>query len=187
MRVLTIIFSCWLTIILCTTAAAYDLQQGMHGIKWGSTVDENSGLKKAHETTLATYYVKSDTLYQIASQPVPGVFYGFYDDKFFAVFVRLRSLDQFSKLKQAFEAKYGDAKSSYSSQSKQQVYRWKDRDVKIKLKMIETMGQFKMAFYYSPLSAQLNEKRLEDIPPDLYKLIAPKEGESAKVAPLLGE
>ena len=105
----------------------------------------------------------------------------------FAVFVRLRSLDQFSKLKQAFETKYGDAKSSYSSQSKQQVYRWRDGDVKIKLKMIETMGQFKMACYYSPLSTQLNEKRLEDIPPDLYKLIAPKEGETAKVAPLLGE
>ena len=187
MRAYKIIFSCWLTMMFFTTALVYDLQQGMHGMKWGSSVAENSDLKKVHEPELANYYAKPDTLYQIASQPVPGVFYGFYDDKFFAVFVRLRSLDQFSKLKQAFDTKYGDAKSSYSSQSKQQVYRWNDGDVKIKLKMIETMGQFKMAFYHSPLSTQLNEKRLEDIPPDLYKLIAPKEGESAKVAPLLSE
>jgi hypothetical protein len=99
----------------------------------------------------------------------------------------LRSPDQFSKLKQAFDTKYGDAKSSFNSQSKQQVYRWKDGDVKIKLKMIETKGQFKMAFYYAPLSTQLNEERLENIPPEMYKLLAPKEDESSKAVPLLGE
>lgn len=185
MRVQTIILSCWLTLMLCTSAVAFDLQQGMHGIKWGSTIAENSDLKKVHETSLAAYYAKPDTLYQIASQPVPGVFYGFYDDKFFAVFVKLRSPDQFSKLKQAFDTKYGDAKSSHSTQTKQQVYRWKDGDVKIKLKKIEATGQFKLAFYYVPLSQKLNEERLENIPPEMYKLSASQEGESTKSVPLL--
>jgi hypothetical protein len=173
--------------IFCAAAMANDFQQGIHGMKWGSTVSENADLSKVHETELAAYYAKPNTYYQVSRKPIPGVFYGFFNDKFFAVFVKLRSPDQFSKLKQAFDTKYGEAKSTFNSQSKQQVYRWKDGDVKIKLKMIETKGQFKMAFYYAPLSTQLNEERLENIPPEMYKLLAPKEGESAKAVPLLGE
>jgi hypothetical protein len=173
--------------LLCTAAMGYDLQQGLHGMKWGSSVAENADLTKIHETAFAAYYAKPNTYYQMSSQPIPGVFYGFYDDKFFAAFIKLRSPDQFSKLKQAFDTKYGDAKSAYNTLSKQQVYRWKDGDVKIKLKMIEAKGQYKMVFYYAPLSTKLNEQRLENIPPGLYKLISPREGESAKTVPLLGE
>lgn len=187
MRYVKLIFSCWIVMMLCSAAMAYDLQQGLHGMKWGSSVAENADLKKVHETAFVAYYVKPNTYYQMSSQPIPGVFYGFYHDKFFAAFIKLRSADQFSKLKQAFDGKYGKAKSSFNTHSKQQVYRWKDGNVKIKLKMIEARGQFEMVFYYAPLSTQLNEQRLEAIPPGLYKLISPREGESAKALPLLGE
>jgi hypothetical protein len=187
MRYSKLIFSCWLVIMLCPAAMAYDLQQGLHGMKWGSSVAENADLTKVHETAFAAYYAKPNTYYQMSSQPIPGVFYGFYHDKFFAAFIKLRSPNQFLKLKQAFDTKYGDAKSSYNTLSKQQVYRWKDGDVKIKLKMIEAKGQYEMVFYYAPLSTKLNEQRLENIPPGLYELISPHEGESAKALPLLDE
>lgn len=187
MRYYKFIFSFWLVTILCSAAGAYDFQQGMHGMKWGSSVSQNPDLSKVHETSLVAYYVKPNTLYQVSDQQIPGVFYGFFDDKFFAVFVKLRSPHQFSNLKQAFDTKYGDAKSSFDAESKQQVYRWFDGDVKIKLKMIEAKGQFKMAFYYSPLSNKLNEERLENIPPGIYNKSATQDGESVKAAPLLGE
>jgi hypothetical protein len=187
MRFYKIIFSCCLIMMLCSAGMDFGFQQGMHGIKWGSSAAENANLSKVHEAALTAYYAKPDTLYQISNQPVAGVFYGFYNDKFFAVFVKLHSPDQFSELKQAFDTQYGDAKSAYDTQSKQQVYRWKDGDVKIKLKKIEAKGQFKMAFYYSPLSIKLNEERLENIPPEIYKLSAPREGELVKEEPLLGQ
>ncbi|MGD9237887.1 MAG: hypothetical protein PVF09_14480, partial [Desulfobacterales bacterium] len=135
----------------------------------------------------AVYCAKPNTRYQISDQPVAGVFYGFYNDKFFAVFVKMHTPAQFDELKKAFDAQYGVAKSSFNSQTKQRVYRWKDGDVKIKLKKIEATGQFKLAFYYAPLSTQLNEERLEDIPPEIYKLSTSQEGESTKSAPLLAE
>ena len=187
MRFYKIILSSWLIMMFCTTAMASDIQQGIHGMKWASSVSENKDLSKVHETKLAVYYTKPNTLYQISNQPVPGVFYGFYGDKFFAVFVKLHSPEQFSTLKQAFDDKYGVAKGSFSTQSKQNVYRWKDGDVKIKLKSIEAKGQFKMAFYYSPLSSKLNEERLENIPPDIYKVSTTQAGESAKATPLLDQ
>ena len=187
MRLYKLLFGCWLVAVFCSAAVAYDFQQGMHGMKWGSSLSENDELSKVYESARAAYYAKPNTLYQVSNQPIPGVFYGFYDDKFFAVFVKLRSPDQFAKLKQAFDTKYGDAKSSFNTQSNQQVYRWKDGQIKIKLKMIESKGEFKMAFYYSPLSLKLNEERLENIPPDIYKQSVPAEGESVKAEPLLNE
>lgn len=187
MRYDKLVVSCWLVIMLCPAAMASDLQKGLHGMKWGSSVAENADLTKVYETAFVAYYAKQNTSYQMSSQPVPGVFYGFYDDQFFAAFVKLRTPDQFSKLKQAFDTKYGEAKSSFNTQSKQQVYRWKDGDVKIKLKMIEARAQFKMVFYYAPLSTKLNEQRLENLPPGLYKLLSPHEDQSVKKIPLLGE
>jgi hypothetical protein len=53
--------------------------------------------------------------------------------------------------------------------------------------MIEDKGQYKLAFYYAPLSTTLNEERLENIPPGTYNLSAPKAGESIQEVPLLGE
>ncbi len=187
MRYYSLFFSCWLLTTLCSAAGAYDFQQGMHGMKWGSSVSENGDLSKVHETDRVAYYAKPNTLYQLSSQPVPGVFYGFYDDKFFAVFVKLRSPDQFSNLKRSFDKAFGDAKSAFDTESKQRVYRWVDGDVKIKLKMIDAQGQFKMAFYYSPLSNKLNEETLENIPSDTYKQSTSQGDKSVNAAPLLGE
>jgi hypothetical protein len=187
MRFAKIIVSCLLVMMLCSAAMAVDFQQSIHGMKWGSTVTQNAGLSKVHEANRAVYYAKPNTLYKISDQPVAGVFYGFYNDKFFAVFVKMHTPAQFTELKKAFDAQYGAAKSSFNKQSKQQVYRWKDGDVKIKLKKIEATGQFKLAFYYAPLSTKLNEERLEDIPPEIYKLSASQEGESTESAPLLVE
>lgn len=187
MRYFKIVFSCCLVMMLCAAAEAYDLQQGIHGMRWGSSISENAELAKVHETDLAVYYAKPNTLYQISNQPIAGVFYGFYNDKLFAAFVKLHSPGQFSELKKAFDTKYGNAKSSFNTQSKQQVYRWKDGDVKIKLKKIEATGQFKLAFYHAPLSAKLNEERLENIPPEIYKMSASQKGETVKSVPLLGQ
>ncbi|MEJ2730681.1 MAG: hypothetical protein P8185_19635 [Deltaproteobacteria bacterium] len=187
MRYAKLVFSLWIVMMLCPAAIAYDLQQGLHGMKWGSSAAENADLTKVHETARVAYYAKPNTYYQMSSQPIPGVFYGFYDDKFFAAFIKLRSFGQFSELKHGFDTKYGEAKSSFNSESKQQVYRWKVGDVKIKLKMIKVRGQFEMVYYYAPLSTKLNEQRLENIPPGLYKLISPHEGESAKTVPLLDQ
>ena len=60
-------------------------------------------------------------------------------------FGKFRAVDDQAKLRIEI---YGAAKSSFNTQSKQRVLRWNDGDVKIKLKMIEAKGQFKMAFYY---------------------------------------
>jgi hypothetical protein len=164
---------------------ASDIQQGIHGMKWGSAISEHTELTKVHEVKQAAYYANSNMVYQTANQPIPGVFYGFYRDKFFAVFIKLRSPDQFSKLERQFSSKHGKPKTTYYPESKQTVYRWKDADVKIKLKMKESTREYKLAIYYAPLTSQWNQESLESVSSEVYdKSVAPKD-KNAKSAPLL--
>jgi hypothetical protein len=176
----------WLSIIFFTSAEAFYIQQGIHGMKWGSFISEYDELTKVHETGQADYYMNSHMRYQTANQPVPRVAYGFYRDQFYAVFIRLRSPDQFSHLQRQFSNKHGKPKTTYQSTTGQTVYRWEVADVKIKLKIKESIGEYKLAFYYSPLAAKLNRGQLEQIPPEAYGPAPSEEEHTVKSSPLLG-
>jgi hypothetical protein len=180
-----IFLSFLLIIIFCTSAAAFYIQQGIHGMKWGRPISEYDELTKVHETNQAAYYVNSNMRYHTANQPVPRVSYGFYRDQFYAAFIKLRSSDQFSHLKRQFSAKHGKPKTIYNAASRQTVYRWKVADVKIKLKIRESIGEYKLVFYYSPLAARLNQEQLEQIPSEAYGPSHSKEDKTVKSAPLL--
>ena len=176
-----------LVLLFCAPATAKDLQQGIHGMKWGSSISEYDELTKVHEANQAAYYANSNMVYQTANQPVPGVFYGFYRDQLFAVFIKLRSPDQFSQLERQFTTKHGKPKTTYYPETRQTVHRWKDADVKIKLKMKESTREFKLAIYYAPLATSLNQEQLESIPPDAYDKTPSKKDTTVKSAPLLDE
>ena len=168
-------------------AAASDIQQGIHGMKWGSSISEYDELTKVHEVNQAAYYANANMVYQSANQPIPGVFYGFYRDQLFAVFIKLRSPDQFSQLERQFTTKHGKPETTYYPETRQTVHRWEDADVKIKLKMKESTREFKLAIYYAPLAASLNQEQLESIPSDAYDKAPPKKDTTVKSAPLLDE
>ena len=171
--------------IFCTSAAAFDIQKGIHGMNWGGAISEYNQLTKVHEKGQAAFYVNSNMSYQTASQPIPAVFYGFYKNQLFAVFIKLRSPNQFSQLERQFSTKHGKPKTDYIAASRQTVYRWKDADVKIKLKMKESPAEFKLAIYYTPLAAKLNQEQLERIPDDALGSNSSKGDKSVKTAPLL--
>jgi hypothetical protein len=182
-----VIISLLIIIWLGTPAAASDIQQGIHGMKWGSSISEHHELTKVHEVGPVAYYANSNMVYQSANQPIPGVFYGFYRGQLFAVFIKLRSPDQFSQLERQFTIKHGKPETTYYPESSQTVHRWKDADVKIKLKMKDPTREFKLAIYYAPLAASLNQEQLENIPSDAYDKAPPKKDTPVKSAPLLDE
>ena len=185
MKHFRIIISYLVFAIMCTSAAAYDIQKGMHKMDWGSSVYKYTNLTRVHSSGNAAYYANTSMLYQVANQPIPGVFYGFYKDKFFSVLIKLRSALQFSQMQQQFTNRYGSPKITSGSSDQQKVYRWKEGDVKIKLKMRESTGEYKMAFYYSPLTGKLNQEQLDRISSEAFEKSSPKKDEAAKSAPLL--
>ena len=185
MKYCRIIVSLLVALGIGIPAAAIDIQEGIHGMRWGSSISEHGELTKVHEIKHAAYYANSNMVYQTANQPVPGVFYGFYRDQFFAVFIKLRSPVQFAQLERQFTTKHGKPKTTYYPESSQTVHRWKEADVKIKLKMKEAAGEYKLAIYYAPLAAKLNREQLENIPAAAYEKSSPGDAAAAEPAPLL--
>jgi hypothetical protein len=171
--------------IFCTPAAAFDIQKGIHGMTWGSSISEYDELTKVHGWGQAAYYANSNMVFQTAKQPVPGVFYGFYKDQFFAVFIKLRSPDQFSHLERQFRLKHGPPKTTHIAAGRQTVHRWKDKDLKIKLKKKESPVEYKMAIYYAPLSASLNQDQLEQNSTEAFNRKPVSEDKTVKTAPLI--
>jgi hypothetical protein len=174
-----------LTLIFLTPASALNLQKGMHGMPWSSAVSQHAHLTKVRESGQVVYYVNSKMIYQVVNQSVTGVFYGFYRDQFFSVHIKLRTRDQFDHLKQLFSENYGKPKVEKSATGENVVYRWKDGDVKIKIKMKESIGDIKLAVYYTPISAVLNEEYMDRIRPDTYDLSASGDDQRVNLVPLL--
>jgi hypothetical protein len=180
-----IFFACFLTVIFCSSVAAYDLQQGIHGMQWGSPISNYNDLTRVKELNQAAYYINSNMQYETANQPVPGVFYGFYRDQFFAVFIKLRSPDQFSHLVRQFRKKYGKPKTTRDTAARLTVHRWKDADVSIKLKLRESPAEYKLAMYYLPLAARVNQDKLESATPEARSMTPSSNDQSLKPTPLI--
>lgn len=51
----------------------------------------------------------------------------------------------------------------------------------------ESTREFKLAIYYAPLAASLNQEQLESIPSDAYDKAPSKKDTTVKSAPLLDE
>ena len=157
----------WIVLFFISSAAAEEPKDGMHGMRWSSSIDQYAHLTPVLEAAPVTYYINSNMNYVVSNQPVPGVIYGFYEGRFFAVYIKLRSPDQFSNLTRHFTSKYGNPKEDHIAHMQQTVYRWKESDIKIKLKMTESTGNIKLAIYYAPLASELNQTIVESLPKDL--------------------
>jgi hypothetical protein len=174
-----------LCLLVGATASAMDIQEGMHGMQWSRPASEFEHLKKVRESGPVAYYVNANTLYQVADQTVPAVVYGFYENRFFAAYIKLGSALQFNNLKRHFSGKYGPPKTAHRSASKLTVLRWSVADVNVKLKMNETGQDVKMAVYYLPLAREIDRDRLESIDPGLYRAEPPAGEKGGETVPLL--
>jgi hypothetical protein len=164
------------------SAHAFELNEGIHGMAWASPISRHPHLTLVRESGGARYYVDADTVYSITNQAVPGVIYGFYKERFFAVFIRMSTPNQFYYVTQRFNDLFGAPKISAQSDPGETVYRWKDGEVKIKMKVGDAEKKWKLGIYYAPLSSRLNEIRLESIPDEAFIERVPKAG--APLSPL---
>ena len=185
MKKFKILLGMGLFLLWGASAQALYIDKGIHGMKWGGSIYDYDGMVKVHQNNVAKFYVKAGRQYVAADQRVSRVSYGFYRDQLYAALIKLRSADQFVKLAQIFSKKHGTPRVSFEDAGKQIVYRWKVENIKIKLKMKDSIGLYKLAFYYSPLSDQLNQEQLDQIPDQAYGPALSDEREAVEVFPLI--
>jgi len=179
--------SCLLAAVCLVTgvAGAADLETGFMGIKWASPTAHQEGLTQLYRMKNVVYYSQSNIVHTIHEIPVPNVVYGFYEDQFFAVYIELESEDVFGEFRKYLTSQYGNPDKSFSMKTGETVYKWKQGEVKIKLKTNEENYRMKLGFYYWPLSQKVNEEQMEKTQSRSLQFFPIKKGENPEIVPLL--
>jgi uncharacterized protein YcgL (UPF0745 family) len=152
---------------------AADLADGFLGLKWGTNISALPEFKKLSGTDDVGYYQNPTKIYTVFEVENPAVIYGFYKDQFFATYIQVDTIRVFNRVKDHISEKFGTPKTILKMKIRQTIYRWKHKDIKIKLKLFETEGKMKLAFYYRPLSNQLNKAQRGTIPETPTPIIVP--------------
>ena len=161
------IFLTLLTLVfLMGTGSLYaaDLKDGFFDLAWKTNLLEVEGFRKVSENLAVSYFVNPKRVYEIADVKIMDVAYGSFKNQFFAVYIHIHTIDVFAQLRRYTNEKYGLPRIkiiNMGQPDQQRIYQWKHKDAKIKLKIYQNREPMKMAFYYTPISAQVNESQLE--------------------------
>ncbi len=168
-KILTVIMIS-LFFLLGTNAGASDLQKGVLQYKWSDSASKYNGLSKLGDKEEVSYYSKPGEIYTIGDVSVEKVIYGFYKDQLFGVYLNIESIEVYDKLFLHMKAQYG--LPAYKTTSDNLfVYKWKQQDVTIKLKMNKSTRKMKLAFYYRPLSSKLKANHWEDLDTNSFHFV----------------
>lgn len=145
-------------------SAAADLKDGFFDIAWRTNLSQLEGFRKISENLNVAYFVSDQRTYKIADIKISDVVYGSYENQFFAVYINIEAIDVFAQLRRYINRKYGLPKikiTKMQEADQQTDYQWSYEKTKIKLKIYENRDNMKLAFYYTPLSAQVNEAQMD--------------------------
>ena len=149
-----------LTTLLAVSAGwAEDLEDGFMGYPWGSDISKYPGLQQLYSKGGLTFYSSPGESYALEDMVIGDVIYGFYQGKFYAVYINLDTIEKYDAVEAKMKAKYGLPDHKSSAAENLFTYKWKYKDVTIKLKRDELKGNMKVAFYHEPTSRGLDQER----------------------------
>jgi hypothetical protein len=143
---------------------AADLKDGFFDLAWKTNLSAVEGFRKISENVNVNYFINPKRAYKIADVKIMDVLYGSFANQFFAVYINIHAIDVFAQLRRHINHKYGPPKIKIikmGQPDQQKIYQWKYKKTKIKLKIHENRDTMKLAFYYTPISAQVNKAQLE--------------------------
>ncbi len=166
-------------LILFTQGQAAEIETGFMDMKWSMPAKDLEGFTRVGGNEKITYYVNPLQKYTFFGNETPAnVVYGFYDEKFFAVYVDIEGIDLFSQIKSYIQHKYGipnktsrETRSALTTTTGLTTYIWRLNQTQIKFKHNETSGKMKISLYFLPIAKQANaeiEKSLEAEPSGLF-------------------
>lgn len=148
-----------LTLCLFNSTWAEDLEDGFMGYVWGSDISKYRGLKQLYTKGGMTFYSSPGESYVVEDMTIGDVIYGFYNDKFYAVYINLDSPEKYDLVERKMKAKYGLPDHKTSTKENVFTYKWKYQDVTIKLKADQLSRKMKVAFYHEPTAKGLEQER----------------------------
>ena len=142
------------------TIQAADLKDGFMGTRWKTELSASPDFVKIDEQDQISNYIRPSVVHTVGDIEIYPVIYSAFANEFFAVYFQYDILI-FSRLRNYFNQKYGSSITTTKMNPRRTIHTWNHHDAKIKLKLNRETGKIKLSFYYTPLSAKVNELRLE--------------------------
>ncbi len=99
--------------MLYAPAQALEIDFGFLDTKWSTPANDLKGFTRVGGKDKIAYYVSPERKFTFFGSEVPNeVVYGFYEDKFFAVYADVDGIDIFSQIKSYIQKKYGGAQKN---------------------------------------------------------------------------
>ncbi len=178
-------FITFFILLLGTVCIAANLQDGFMAYQWGEDISRYDELTPLHTRGDFTYYSHPGESYSIDDISINNVVFGFYKDQLFAVYVGIDSFETYDKINLHMKNKYGIPDTKISTKDYLTTYKWKYQDVSIKLKTGQIDGKMKLAFYYRPLSGDINKEQLDATSETSYKFFPIDKNKTPKLVPFL--
>jgi len=164
---------------------AADLEDEIFGLKWGIKLSDLKSFSKVWSGGNVDFYIKPGEVRTINDVIVAEVIYGFYKDQFFAVYVKIDSIEVFDDFRRYMKSKYGIPQKTVYVKKDQTIYRWKYEKIKMKLKIYGKDNYMKLAFYYTPLSSKVNAAQKEKFQTESFKFLLIEKDKRPSSLPLL--
>ncbi|BHH85532.1 hypothetical protein [Desulforhopalus sp. 52FAK] len=165
-----IMFLVSLTVILGTTTYASNFENGFMQYTWGDNASKHTGLSIVGQKGEVAYYSKPGEEYTIGNVTIDKIIYGFHQDHLFGVYLNINSAEVYDKLFNHMKSLYGLPASKLTA-GDQSVYKWKQPDVTIKLKLDKPTQKMKLSFYYRPIASTLNTKQWEELDTSSFRFV----------------
>jgi hypothetical protein len=151
------------------TLPAADLDQEFLSKRWGAPLSDFPQFVHVGGSGKIAYYVNPMQAYTLFDTQVTNLVYGFYDEKFFAVYAGLEAIDTYSTIKRGILHRFGIPKISMEARGALTTHSWTVGETRIKMKYYETSGAMKLSFYYTPLAGRANaemQREVDEEPPE---------------------
>lgn len=148
---------------LGSLVSAADIDKELLNKPWGASLSEFPGVVNVGGSGRIGYYIHPNQAYLIFGTQLSELVYGFYDQKFFAVYAHLDAIDTYSSIKHQIQQKLGVPKISMEARGELTVHSWKAGDTRIKMKTSGSVGAMKLSLYYQPLAALANAEMQKDL------------------------
>ena len=104
--------------------------------------------------------IRPSVIHTIGEVNISPVIYSCFGNEFFAAYFE-KDILIYSQLRNFFNQKYGASTITRRSNPRRTTDTWHHHDTKIKIDLNRETGDLKLSIYYTPLSAGVNESRLE--------------------------
>mgnify|MGYP006289154983 CR=1 FL=1 len=182
-RLITLVLT--FTLLFPVFGRTESFEVGFGGIPWGESAERLPGLQKVGAKESVEYYVNPGKQFTLDNVEIREVVYGFYEDRFFAAYLKIETLEVFQQLKQKIQSRYGPPLVRYAVDGQPAVYRWKERDLKIKLKVDHAGRNMKLGLYYVPLTDKVNEQDQERFQEQRLRVLPIRPDRTPEMIPLL--